>query len=126
MKELDKVLKSLHSGKSKDANGYICEMFREGTIGTDLKHSVLLMMNRMKKMMKIPQCLRSANITVLHKKKSKLDLNNYRGIFVSSVLRTILMKLIYERTYEKVNISMTDAQIGAQKHKSVRNHFFIL
>ena len=76
-------------------------MFREGTIGTDLKQSVLLMMNRMKKIMKIPQCLRSANITVLHKKKSKLDLNNYRGIFVSSVLRTILMNLIYERTYEK-------------------------
>ena len=36
------------------------------------------------------------------------------------------MKLIYERTYEKVNISMTDAQIGARKHKSVRNHLFIL
>ena len=48
IKELDKVLKSLKSGKSKDAKGYICDMFREGIIGTDLKHSVLLMINRMK------------------------------------------------------------------------------
>ena len=43
-----------------------------------------------------------------------------------SVLRTILMKLVYERTYEKVDQSMTDSQIGARKKKSVRNHLFVL
>ena len=37
LKELDIVLKSLKSGKSKDPNGYICELFGEGVIGTDLK-----------------------------------------------------------------------------------------
>ena len=36
------------------------------------------------------------------------------------------MKLIHERTYQIVSSSMTDAQIGARKHKSVRNHLFIL
>ena len=36
------------------------------------------------------------------------------------------MKLIYERTYQIVSSSMTDAQIGARKNKSVRNHLFIL
>ena len=86
------MLKSLKSGKSKDPNCYICELFGEGVIGTDLKNSLLLMMNRMKNMISIPHCLKSANLTVLHKKKSNLDLNNYRGIFVSSVLRTVLMK----------------------------------
>ena len=35
MEELDKVLKSLKSGKSKDSNGYICELFKEGVIGED-------------------------------------------------------------------------------------------
>ena len=43
-----------------------------------------------------------------------------------SVLRSILMKLIYARTYEKVSKSMTDSQIGARRNKSVRNHLFIL
>ena len=36
------------------------------------------------------------------------------------------MKLIYERTYDKVDQNMTDSQIGARKKKSVRNHLFIL
>ena len=50
------------------------------------------------------------------------------GIFVCSVLRTILMKIIYERTYPKVEgkKNMPDSQIGSIKNKSVRNHLFIL
>ena len=126
MKELQKVLKSLKSGKSKDPDNYVCELFKEGVIGNDLKESVLMLMNRIKEEISVPEGLRRANITILHKKGNKLDLNNWRGIFVSSVLRTILMKLIHDRTYEIVASHMTDAQIGARKNKSVRNHLFIL
>ena len=103
MQELEKVLKSLKCGKSRDPDQYISELFKEGVIGYDLKQSILMMMNRMKSELIIPPCLTKANITVLHKKDCKLDLNNYRGIFVCSLLRTILMKLIYERTYEIVS-----------------------
>ena len=124
--ELDKVLKSLKNDKSKDPSGYVCELFKEGVIGTDLRESLLMMMNQMKAELKIPKSLRIANITILHKKKCRLDLNNWRGIFVCSVLRNILMKLVHERTYEKVDRNMTDLQIGARRGKSVRNHLFIL
>ena len=85
-----------------------------------------MMFNHMKEELVIPECLKRAHVTILHKKKCKLDLNNWRGIFVCSVLRNILMKLIYGRTYDKVDDSMTDSQIGARKRKSVRNHLFIL
>ena len=97
MDELDKVLKSLKTGKSRDPDNLVCELFKIYVIGDDLKASVLMMMNRMKDEIMIPDSLRRANITILHKKSCKLDLNNWRGIFVSSVLRTILMKLIHER-----------------------------
>ena len=126
MNELEKVLKNLKNEKSKDFNGYINELFKEGVVGSDLKLSLLMMFNEMKNQVTIPECLRTAHVTILHKKKCRLDLNNWRGIFVCSVLRTILMKLIYERTYPKVELSMTDSQIGARKHKSVRNHLFVL
>ena len=101
-------------------------MFKEGVIGTDLKLSLLMMMNKMKDEVTVPECLRRANITILHKKKSKLDLNNLRGIFVCSVMRTILMKLVHERTYDIVSSNMTDSHIGARKGKRVRNHLFVL
>ena len=84
------------------------------------------MMNKMKEQLVIPECMRTANITMLHKKKCKSDLKNWRGIFVTSVLRTILMKMLHERSYEIVASNMTDAQIGARKKKSVRNYIFIL
>ena len=74
-------------------------------------------MNRIKKDITVPEGLRRANITILHKKGIKLNLNNWRGIFVSSVLRTILMNLVHDRTYETVTSNMTDAQIGARKNK---------
>ena len=126
MTELNKVLKNLKSGKAKDSEGYISELVKDGVIGNNLKESRLMMFNCMKYEMCIPDCLRTAHVTILHKKNCRTDLNNWRGIFVCSVLRSILMKLIYNRTYEKVNASMTDSQIGARKKKSVRNHLFIL
>ena len=126
MDELEIVLNDLKTGKSRDPDNYIRELFRDGVIGTDLKLSILIMMNKMKSQIAIPDALKHANITMLHKKKCKLDLNNWRGVFVSSVLRLILMKLLHERTYPKVNESMTDAQIGARRNKSVRNHLFVL
>ena len=37
MRELEIVLKSLKPGKSKDPDNYICELFKDGVIGGDLK-----------------------------------------------------------------------------------------
>ena len=126
MEELEKVTTKLKSGKSKDPNNLIYELFKDGVMGNDMKHSLLMLLNKMKTQMSIPDELKTAHITILHKKNSKLDLKNWRGIFVTSVVRGILMKLIYERTYEIVDKSMTDSQIGARKKKSVRNHLFVL
>ena len=36
------------------------------------------------------------------------------------------MKLVYERTYKTIDKNMSDAQVGARKKKSVRNHLFVL
>ena len=95
MEELEKVLKSLKVGKSRDPDSWISEIFKDGVIGTDLKLSLLMMFNRMKDDISLPECLRTANITMLHKSKSKLELKNWRGIFVTSVLRTLIMKILH-------------------------------
>ena len=126
MKELDIVLNSLKPGKSKDPEKYVAELFKGGAMEGELKISLLMMMNKMKQDITIPESLRTAHITILDKRKSKLDLNNWRGIFVCSLLRKILMKLVHERTYEIVSDTMTDSQIGAKRNKSVRNHLFVL
>ena len=115
MKELEDTLKSLKLGKSRDPDNLVRDIFKDGVIGSNLKMSILMMLNKMKEQTSIPEVMKTANITMLHKKNNKLDLNNWRGIFVTSVLRTILMKLVHDRTYGIGSQSMSDLKIGAQK-----------
>ena len=56
----------------------------------------------------------------------KKDLNNDRGIFKLSILRTILDKLIYFDKIEEIDKNMSDSQIGARKNKNIRNHLFMI
>ena len=85
-----------------------------------------MMFNGMKQSVFIPECLRTRNIIIIHKKGNTIDLNNWRGIFVTSVQRTIIMKILHERIYHTVALDMTDSQNWAQKKKSVRYHILVL
>ena len=66
------------------------------------------------------------NITTVHKKGSKTDLKNQRGIFRVPVLRCILMRLVYNMKYWEIENNMSDCQTGARKGKSSKNNIFIV
>ena len=102
MKELETILKSLTTGKSQDQNFLKCDIFKENVIGDELKLSIFMMINNMKDKTYIPACFKVVSIIMLYKKKIKLDLTNWTGIFVTSVLRTILMKMVHNRKYDIV------------------------
>ena len=71
--------------------------------------------------------MRVANICAIFKGKGQVtDLDSDRGIFIVSILRTILMKLIYQDKYEVIENSMSDSNIGARKKKNIRNHIFVV
>ena len=59
-----------------------------------------MLFNKMKVKITVPENLRTENITIIHKKGNKVDLNNSRCISVTNVLGGIPMKLIDERTYD--------------------------
>ena len=68
-----------------------------------------------------------ADIATIYKGKGeKCKLDNDRGIFIVTILRTILMKLIYMDEYENLDKSMSDSQIGARKRKNIRNHTWVI
>ena len=115
MEELNKALISLKLGKTRDPQSWVCELFKDGIIGTDLRMSLPMMFNKVKDENHLPECFRTAQVTMIHKKKCKQELNNWRGIFVSSILGTIL----HERIDQQVATSMTDSQIGAQKRPNL-------
>ena len=58
---------------------------------------MLILYNKIKETGEIPEFMKTANIAAIYKGKGdKTDLDSDRGIFLVSVFRTILMKMIYK------------------------------
>ena len=84
------------------------------------------MCNNLKKEKKIPEFMNNTNITTVPKKGSRLILTNECGIFRVSVIRSILMNMIYESNYSVIDKEMSDCQMGGRRQKSGKNNIFIL
>ena len=123
---LEDALRDLKKNKSRDNDGLVNEIFKKDVIGKNLKESLLIMFNNLKQKKMIPIFMNYANITTVPKKGSKLLLENERGIFRCSVLRGILMRLIYNEKYQTIDNNMSDCQMGARKKKGCRNNIFII
>ena len=112
------------NNKTRDNDGLINEIFKNAVIGNNLKKSLLMMFNKMKKERFIPNFMNVASITTIPKKGSKLLLENERGIFRLSVIRNILMRLIYNDNYDIIDSNISDSQMGARKRKGCRQNIF--
>ena len=55
-----------------------------------------------------------------------MDLENERGIFIVTVFRSILMKLIYNDKYSIIESNMYDSNVGARRKKNIRNPIFVI
>ena len=125
--KLNKVIKSLKKKQTRDPNGMVNELFLPGVMGKDLESALIMLMNGVKSAFYIPHFLELADITSLFKMKgSRMDLVNDRGIFILSVIREILDKLIYQDKYDDIAQGMSDSNIGAQKKKGIKNHLFVV
>ena len=125
--DLERVLKQLKNNKARDPNGLINELFKQGIAGKDLKVSLLKLLNKIKEENEIPDYIKLADVATIYKGKgSKTQLKNDRGIFLVTVFRSILMRLIYQDNYEILNRNISDSQVGGRKGKSVRNHIWVL
>ena len=127
MEELEGVLNSMKTGKSRDPEGVVRDIFKIDVIGENLKVSLLMMMNKIKETGLMPECMNVVNIASIYKGKGeRTDLESERGIFLVTTLRMILMKLVYARKYPIIDSSMSDSNIGARKNKNIRNHIFVV
>ena len=126
MGDLEKALADLKNNKSRDFEGLLNEIFKENVIGTDLKNSLLIMFNLLKAKKLIPEFMNNANVTTVPKKGSRIEPKNERGIFRVSVVRSILMRLIYNMKYPIIDQNMSDCQMGGRKKKSCINNIFLV
>ena len=105
----------------------INEVFKSGCIGSDLKEALLDLFNGIKSNQHIPMFMTLSNITTIYKNKgSRLDLNNDRGIFILTVMKKILDKLIYSDKYHDIDKNMSDSNVGARRKRNIKDHLFII
>ena len=127
MNQLEKVLKKLKRGKSRDPYGYCNELFMPEAAGDDLKNAILKMMNKIKEEQVFTESLELCNISSIWKKKrSRNNFDSYRGIFRVNVFRSILDRLIYNDEYSKIYESLTDCNVGARKERNIRDNIFVI
>ena len=55
-----------------------------------------------------------------------MDLNNDRGIFIQTVLKNILDKLIYADSYQEVDERMSYFNIGARCKGNIKDHLLVI
>ena len=63
-----------------------------------------------------------SNITI----GSKIELKKQRGIFRVSVIRLILMRMIYNSKYDEIDKNISDGQMGAWKGKGCKPNIWII
>ena len=84
-------------------------------------------MNRIKTEQNFPEMLEICNISSIYKRRgSRNSFENYRGIFRTTILRSILDKLIYNDEYYTIDDSLTDSNVGARKGRNIRNNIFVI
>ena len=120
------VLKTLKNNISRDNAGLLNELFKPGCAGGNLISSLEIMFNKLKQHQVIPNDMLTANVTTIPKTGSKMILSNQRGIFRTSVLRNIYMRLIYNRNYHIIDTNMSECNIGGRRGRSCRDNIFII
>ena len=112
MEDLEAALSHLKNNKSRDYEGYVNEIFKNDVIGSDLKKSLLVMFNSLKKENLIPLFMNFANVTTVPKKGSKLEPSNERGIFRVELVRSILIRLLYNSKYPVIDKKNVRLSVG--------------
>ena len=87
---------------------------------------MLMLYNRLREEKLIPIFMNFSDITTVHKRGSKLDPENERGIFRVSVLRSILMRMLYNEKYPIIDSNMSDCQMGGRKGKGCKSNIWII
>lgn len=127
MAQLVEVLKGLKKEKCRDPLDLVNDIFHTDVAGKDMLKGLLKLLNQIKMNHVFPKVLRFADISTIYKGKGeKTDMNNDRGIFCLTILRTIFDKLLYNEKYETIDSNLTDSNVGARKSRNIRDNLFVV
>ena len=97
--------------------GLIYKLFKPSIAGPDLINSLLILFNKIKNDLIIPDFMKTATITSFYKGRGmKGDMSSQRGVFCVSKIRALLDKLLYADYYDFADENLTDSNVGWRKN----------
>ena len=96
------AVKQLKRRETGDRDGWQNELMLEG--GTEMNYSILHMFNQILEGQNIPNQWKEMTIKYIHKKGSKLLMENRRGLFLINILSKLFERVIENVTEEHVTI----------------------
>jgi hypothetical protein len=124
IKELIDGIMTFKNGKSPGRDWFPAEILKNA--GIELLEMILEVLNYIKNTLNIPSSWEDVLIKTLYKKKgSKKILENYRGIFLASVMYKLMEKLVKGRInkyLQYVNLF----QGGSRKNRSPADNLFLI
>ena len=122
-----KICKKLKSGKARDREDLVYELFKPGFAGEDMFLSLLHMFNNIKREQRIPEFFQDMTITSLYKNKGiKSSFSNQRGIFNVSKVKAVMDKILYDDVYPEIDKHLSNSNIGGRRGRNIRDHLFVI
>ena len=122
--EIKDVVKTLKKRKAGDREGWRNEMVTEG--GSDMERSLEMMITEVMKNRIVPSEWERLRINSVHKKGSKKDLENQRGLFLTNIVSKIVERIINNKNKERVMKTISPFQCGGKKNRSSSDNLFML
>ncbi|XP_039297864.1 uncharacterized protein LOC120354582, partial [Nilaparvata lugens] len=122
--EMEEAIGSMKNNKAPGEDAITAEMIKTGGPALlSTLHSLIVQIWREEEM---PEDWHTALICPIHKKGSKIDCTNYRGIALLSVAYKILTKIIAKRLKPYMDEIIGDYQCGFRPNRSCTDHIFTI
>ncbi len=116
------AVKKLKREKAGDRDEWNNEMIIEG--GDEMTRSLVPMFNRVMNEQTMPQQWTKMTIKSIHKKGSKMLMDNRRGLFLTNIISKLFERVLDNMTTGEVKIS--EYQCGGKKGRStIDNHIML-
>ena len=124
LRETEEAISSMKNHKAPGEDMITAEIFKYG--GDELKRELHDIITRIWQEEQMPREWGVALICPIHKKGSKLECANYRGISLLNIGYKILTKLITKRLGPYAEKVLGDYQCGFRSNRSTTDHIFTI
>ena len=122
--EVELAVRKLKNNKAPGSDEIVAELVKNG--GQVMVDWLWELLREMWKTKRVPQEWKNTILIPLHKKRSRKDCNNYRGIALLSVPGKVLSLILHSRLQAIIEPQLLEAQCGFRKGRGTIDQIWVM